>query len=480
MATIHVATTGGADSALDEATIRALQANLRGPLLQRGDSGYEAARRVWNGMIDKQPALIIRCAGAADVLQAVNFARAHHLLLALRGGGHNVNGSATCDGGLVIDLSLMKGIHIDPQKRVAQVQPGVTWGELDREAQTFGLAVPGGVISTTGIAGLTLGGGLGWLRRKHGLSCDNLLSVDIVTADGRFLTASETDHPDLFWGVRGGGGNFGVVTSFTYQLHPVGPEIMLCFVLYPAALARDALRFYREYAATAPDALSSFAVLGTVLENPALPPTTYGARYLLFAACYAGPVETGARVIQPLRALGTPLADLSAPVPFVAMQSLLDADYPAGKLHYYWKSCYLDELSDAAIDSLVELAAACPSPRSTLDVWQLGGAFSRVDAGATAFGRRDAPYLLAIEANWERPQDSERNIAWTQQAYARMQPFSTGNSYLNLHVLGDEPLRASAGSNQERLVAVKTQYDPTNLFRLNQNIQPAGASRSPA
>lgn len=475
MATMHVTTTGGADSALDETTIRALQANLRGPLFQRGDPGYETARSVWNGMIDKQPALIARCAGVADVIQAVNFARAHHLLLAVRGGGHNVNGSATCDGGLVIDLSLMKGIHVDPQARTARAQPGVTWGELDREAQLFGLAAPGGVISTTGIAGLTLGGGLGWLRRKHGLSCDNLRSVDVVTADGRLLTASETDNADLFWAVRGGGGNFGVVTSFEYQLHPVGPEVMWCFVFYPAAIAKDALRFYREYAATAPDELSSFAVFGTVLENPALPPATYGAPYLLFVACYAGPVEAGARVIQPLRRFSTPLADLSAPMPYPTVQSFLDADYPAGKLRYYWKSRYLDELSDAAIDVLAELAAARPSPRSTLDIWQLGGAFSRIDTGATAFGRRDAPFLLGIEANWERAQEDEQNVAWTRQVYARVEPFSSGGSYLNLHVLGDAQERAGYSPNHERLVAVKTRYDPTNLFRLNQNIQPAMA-----
>lgn len=462
----------GAETSVPQETIQNFKATLRGTLIQRGYAGYDEARKIWNGMIDKHPALIVRCAGTADVIAAVNFARTHHLLLAVRGGGHNVNGNAICDGGLVIDLSPMKGIQINMQARIARAQAGVTWGDLDHETQMFGLAVPGGVVSTTGIAGLTLGGGLGWLRRKHGLSCDNLLSVDIVTADGHLLKASATEYADLFWGIHGGGGNFGVVTSFEYQLHSVGPEVMFCATFLPAALTKDALRFYREYALTAPDELSSFAISGTIPASHAFPAPIHGEPFILFAACYAGPVEEGERIVRPLREFGTPLVDLSGPTPYRAVQTFFDEDFPYGKLQYYWKSLYLRELSDAAIAAIEALAAARPSPRSTLDIWHLGGAFSRVKTEDSAFGRRDAPYLLGIEANWEDPRETEQNIAWARNAYERMKAFSTGSSYLNLNITGDDSVRAAHGDTYERLVALKNRYDPTNLFRLNQNIKP--------
>ncbi len=474
MSSLHMTTSTGAEIVLQEAAIQNLKTTLRGTLLQRGDPGYDEARSVWNGMIDKHPALIIRCAGAADVIAAVNFARSNHLLVAVHGGGHNVNGNATCDGGLVIDLSQMKEVQVDAQARIVRAQAGATWGDLDRETQAFGLAVPGGVVSTTGIAGLTLGGGLGWLRRKHGASCDNLLSVDIVTANGQLLKASETENADLFWGVRGGGGNFGVVTTFEYRLHPVGPEIMFCGTFYPAALTQDALRFYRAYVKTAPDELSSFAISGTIPAYDVFPEHIHGAPFMLFAACYAGPIEEGARIVQPLRAFSSPLIDLSGPMPYLTLQTFFDEDYPYGTLQYYWKSLYLRELSDAAIREIEGIAAECPSPHSTLDIWQLGGAFSRVGAEESAFGRRDAPFLLGIEANWDDPRESQQNIVWTRQAYERMLPFSTGSSYLNLNILSEDAVQAAHSGNYDRLVALKNKYDPTNLFRLNQNIKPAG------
>jgi FAD/FMN-containing dehydrogenase len=474
MSTLQMTTSTGAETALPEAALHDLKATVRGAVIRRDEADYEEARGVWNGMIDKHPALIIRCVGRDDVLAAVNFARIHHLLVAVRGGGHNVNGNATCDGGLVIDLSPMKAIQVDQEAYRVRAQAGVTWGELDRQTQAFGLAVPGGVVSTTGIAGLTLGGGLGWLRRKHGLSCDNLVLVEVVTAEGQCLKASATEHADLFWGIRGGGGNFGIITSFEYRLHPVGPEVMFCAVFYPAALTKEALRFYRGYTQTAPDELSSFAVSGTIPTHEAFPRQVHGAPFILFAACYAGPIEEGARVVQPLREWSTPLVDLSGPTSYLTVQSFFDADYPRGALQYYWKSLFLSELHEVAIDEIERSVAARPSSRSTLDIWHLGGALSRASASESAIGKRDAPYLLAIEANWEDPKEAERNIAWTRQAYEGIVPYSTGHSYLNLNVLGEGSVRAAFRDNHERLVALKKKYDPNNLFHLNQNIPPAG------
>ena len=453
-------------------TLEAFRCQLHGELLTPVSAGYDEARAVWNGMINRHPALIVRCAHVDDVIHAVNFAREQRLLTAVRGGGHNVTGNAVCDGGLVIDLSPMKDIHVDPAARTARAGGGVTWGELDRQTQVHGLATPGGVVSTTGIAGLTLGGGLGWLRRKYGLSCDNLLSVELVTADGRLLTASATENPELFWAVRGGGGNFGVVTSFEYRLHPVGSELMFCFVLYPAAIAREVLRAYRAFAASAPDEISSFAILGTVPAAPDFPEAIHGEPYLLLAACHAGSVDEGQRALQPLRELGTPLVDLSGPTAYTEIQSVLDGDYPAGELNYYWKSLYLRDLDDAAIDRLMELAAARPSPLSTVDIWQLGGAMGRVAPGDTAVGGREAPFLLGVEANWEDPGENAANIAWTRRVCAEMVGFSSGESYLNFQEPGDEFVRSAHRAHYQRLAELKKRHDPDNLFRLNPNIQP--------
>ena len=343
MTQIQLTTGDGAIVSLDEPTVQMFASSLRGRLISAVDPEYDAVRAVWNGMIDRRPALIARCTGTADVVKAVDFARTHSLLVAVRGGGHNVAGSAVCDGGLVIDLSPMKEIQIDPARCSVRAQAGLTWGEVDRATQEYGLATPGGLISETGIAGLTLGGGTGWLRNKYGLSCDNLISVEMVTADGQLRTVDAHENADLFWAVQGGGGNFGVVTWFEYRLHPVGPEVALCFVLYPIAKAWEALRFFDRYAAVAPDEVSVISVIGTVPHTDAFPMAIQGERFVLFGGLYAGPVDEGLRILQPLREWSTPLIDFSDVMQYVAAQTLWDADYPAGKRRYYWRSIYVSE-----------------------------------------------------------------------------------------------------------------------------------------
>jgi FAD/FMN-containing dehydrogenase len=470
---------GAVVGAVDQDAVQGFTAGLRGEAVRPGDAAYEDARRVWNEMIDRHPGLIVRCSGAADVIDAVNFAREHDLRLAVRGGGHNVAGTAVCDGGLVIDLSGMRGVRVDPAARTARAEGGATWGDLDRETQVFGLAAPGGVVSTTGIAGLTLGGGLGWLRRLHGLSCDNLVSVDIVTADGQLRTASESENAGLFWAIRGGGGNFGVVTSFEFRLHPVGPIVTLGAVVYAAEPAEDAVRVlqgWRAFAAEAPDEISAEALLWTVPAGHDFPPEAVGRRAVVVAAVSTAPLEEAERSLQPLRELGTPLADLSGPIPYAVLQTAFDGLFEKGQLQCYWKSLYLDGLGDDVIAMLVERGVDRPSPNTLVAIWQLGGAMSRVPADANAFGRRDAPFLLSIDSTWADPADDDRNIAWTRSLWSDMHRFSGGGVYLNFPGLGEERedlVRAAYGDNYARLVALKTEYDPTNLFRLNQNIVPA-------
>jgi FAD/FMN-containing dehydrogenase len=477
MADLRVITLTGADAALGDSVVERFGNGLRGELLRPDDAGYEKTRKVWNGLIDKRPALIVRCAGVGDVVDSVNFARENDLLLAVRGGGHNVAGNAVCDGGLVIDLSQMRGIRVDPERRLVRAESGATLGDLDRETQVFGLATPLGAVSKTGIAGLTLGGGLGWLRRKHGLSSDNLVSVDVVTADGAFLTASETENTDLFWGIRGGGGNFGVVTSFEYRLHPVGPEVMFCFVIYPGDKAKEVLSFCEQYVAEAPDEVSPIAVLGRVPPVEIFPERWHGEPMVALLAMYAGEAKEGGRVLKPLRDFGGAIADISARMPYRQAQSVLDEDYPDG-WRYYWKSQNLSGLSDEVNERLMNHAAAAPSPYSTVDVWFQGGAMARIGAEESAFGDRSAPILLGVEANWEDPQDDEAdqaNVAWVRECVSDLQRFSSGGAYLNFpgfYEEGDRMMREAFGENHKRLVALKDKYDPTNLFRLNQNIKP--------
>jgi FAD/FMN-containing dehydrogenase len=457
----------------DEETIKTFAASLRGPVLRPGDREYDAARAIQNGLIDRRPGLIVRCTGTADVIAAVNFAREHNLLLAVRGGGHNVAGNAVCDDGLVIDLSAMRAVHVDPRTRTVRVQGGATWGDVDRETQVFGLAVPGGVVASTGVAGLTLHGGMGHLRRKHGLSLDNLLAVDIVTADGQLRRASAEEHADLFWAVRGAGSNFGVVTSFEFRAHPLGPTVMLSAAMYALEDAPRVVPAWRDFMASAPEEVSALVVFWSVPAG--FPPELQGRPVAIVAAVYAGPADEGERVLQPLRELATPLIDLSGQMPYTAIQSAFDPFFPKGLL-MYWKSLYVDELSDDLIRELCQLAAERPSSHSPIDIWHHGGAMRRVDAGATAFGGRDAPFMLSFDSTWMDPAESDRNITWTRQAWAAMHRFSSGGLYLNFPGFGEEKedlLRAAYGPNYERLRLLKAQYDPTNLFHMNLNIPPA-------
>lgn len=458
---------------IDEEIIRKFKDSLRGELIQPSDANYDEARKVWNGMIDKHPALIARCAGVVDIINAVNFARANKLLVAVRGGGHNVAGNAVCDDGIVIDLSRMKSIRIDPVRNTCRVEPGLTWGEFDRETQAFGLALPGGIQSTTGIAGFTVGGGFGYLSRKYGLTIDNLLSADVVTADGKLLIASETENPDLFWGIRGGGGNFGIVTSFEFKLHLVGPVILGGMLLHPLEKAREVLRFCREYVAKAPEDLSIFFGFITAPKAPHLPEQIQGKPALAVIVSYVGAIEEGERIIQPLRKFGSPAIDMVEPKPYIALQSMLDAANPPGWQNY-WKSEYLKGFSDEAIDILIEYASKRPSPMSKIIIGQLLGAVNRFSNNETPYNHRDAPFIINIVSMWSDTTKNEENIKWAKALWNAVQPFATGGVYVNfLMTEGTDRIMAAYGKeNYERLVMLKNRYDPANFFSLNQNIKP--------
>ena len=451
------------------------RARLHGDLIRPGDAAYDDARAVWNGMIDKRPGLIARCVGTADVITAVDFARENDLRVAVRGGGHNVAGTAVCDDGLVIDLSEMTGVWVDPEERVAWVQAGATWADVDHETQAFGLATPGGVVSDTGVAGLTLGGGIGHLRCTYGLTCDNLRSVDLVTADGEFLTASADENPELFWGLRGGGGNFGIVTGFEFDLHPVGPEVATCFVIYPGDRLTACLRAYREYLSSAPEEVSTLSSAGVMYDEDLFSADELDALKIGFLGCYAGSPDEGEEALAPLRNLAEPIADFSGTMPYTEFQQILDEDYPDG-MRYYWKSLYLDGLSESAIDRITYWADCAPSPLSTVDVWQLGGAIADVGIEESAFAGRHAPVLLGVEANWSDPSNDEANIEWVRDCLDDMRQFSDGSVYLNFPGFledNDRTMETTFGTAYERLVALKDEYDPTNFFSLNQNIAPA-------
>ncbi len=453
---------------LKPAAIQDFKQNLRGELLLPSDVGYGEARKVWNGMIDKRPALIARCAGVADVKNCVNFAQANDLLLAVRGGGHNVAGNAVCDDGLVLDLSHMKSVRVDLARRRARAEPGVTWREFDRETQAFGLATTGGQISTTGIAGLTLGGGWGYLARQYGLTCDNLLSVDLLTPNGQFVTASVAENPDLFWGLRGGGGNFGVVTSFEYQLHPVG-QVLGGIVAYPFGKAKEALKLFRDFTSSAPDEMASGIVLITLPDGTAVAG---------IVVCYTGPLAEGERLLKPLRVFGPPLMDQIGPIPYTAAQQLIDAFYPFG-LQSYWKSSFLKEVSNDVIDIMAAYCAKRPSPMCHgLIEHQLGGAVRRADREATAFAHRDVEYSFMALGVCADPAEGVKCARWAREFWEVMQPCSTGGVYVNYLGReadeGPERIKAAYGSDKyARLVALKNRYDPGNLFRLNQNIKPS-------
>lgn len=451
-------------TALDESGIQNLGARLRGVVLRPGDAGFDAARKVWNAMIDRRPALIARCVGAADVIAAVSFAREHELLVSIRGGGHSVAGNAVCEDGLMIDLSPMKSIRVDPVAKTVRAEPGVLWGELDRETQAFGLATVGGVVPTTGIAGLTLGGGLGWLTGKLGLTVDNLLSADVVTADGALLRTSATENADLFWALRGAGHNFGVVTSFEYRLHPVGPMVLGGMVLHPFTRAADVLRFYREFSAAEPDELTTYAGMLTAPD---------GNLVAALAVCYAGPLDKGERTLAPLRAFGPPIADMIRPMRYTEVQGMFAPAFPYGRLNY-WKSGLMHEIGNEAIETIADHAARMASPFSAVVFQECRGANLRVGRAETAYYHRDAPYDFLILANWADPDGSHRNVIWAGEFFQAMESHLARAAYVN--DLGDEQeerVRTAYGGNYGRLVALKTRYDPTNFWRMNQNIKPA-------
>jgi FAD/FMN-containing dehydrogenase len=451
-----------------------LRAELRGELISPADAGYESARSVWNGAIDRRPACVARCTGVADVAAAVRFARGRGLEIAVRGGGHNVAGTAVCDGGVVIDLSPMKAVWVDPAARVARVQGGALWGDVDRETQLHGLATTGGIVSHTGVAGLTLGGGIGWLMRKHGLTVDNLLAADVVTAEGDVLRASADEHPDLFWALRGGGGNFGVVTSFDFRLHPLGPEVLAGPVLWDAADAGEVLRFYRDFVHDGPDELGTVLRFGTAPPLPDIPASLHWRPVLIVASCYAGPVQEAERVLRPLRAFGAPLLDLVGPTPYVGHQSGIDSTVPHG-WRYYWKSTYLPELGDDLVDVIAEHAFAASSPRSYVAVFHLGGAVGRVSEDDTAFGNRQASHAITLDAVWQPGEDhGDHDTAWTRRFFAALDRFRDG-VYVNFLGADEGPDRvreAYGDALYDRLAGVKATYDPDNVFHSNQNIRP--------
>ena len=470
-----IRSTAGVDLPVSDAAISSLRADLRGQVLLPGADGYDSAREIWNAMIDRRPGLIVRCAGAADVVRGLRFVQEHRLLLAVRGGGHNIAGNAVCDGGVVLDLSPMKAVRIDPTRRIAHVEAGCTLGDLDHDAQVFGLATPLGINSTTGVAGLTLGGGFGWLTRKHGLTVDNLLSADVVTADGQLVTADGMHHADLFWALRGGGGNFGIVTSFEFQLHPVGPTVLSGLLVHPFADAERVLRFYREFAARTPDEVVPWIVMRKAPPLPFLPPQVHGKEVVVMAVFYAGDLGEGEKALAPLRQFGSPIADAVGPHPYVGWQKAFDPLLTPG-VRNYWKSHNFLTLDDGLIRTLVDYAGRLPSPHCEVFLGQLGGASRRVPVNAMAYAQREVEFVMNVHGRWEDAADDQQCIAWSRALVADTAKFATGGVYINFMTADEgDRVHAAYGANYERLAALKAKYDPSNVFRLNHNIQPVVA-----
>src|SRR4051794_38179395 len=458
---------------LGEATLAEFLQGLSGPLIRPDDAGYDEARAIWNAAHDRRPALIVRCAGVADVMRAVDFARSENLSVSVRGGGHSIPGFSTNDGGMVIDLSAMQAVRVDPERRTAVAQGGATWASFDHETQAFGLAVTGGLVSTTGIAGFTLGGGIGWLMRKVGLACDNLIGADVVTADGRLVHTSEEETPELLWGLRGGGGNFGIATSLEYRLHPIGPMVLAGLIFFEADRAEEILRFYRDWVRGLPDDTTTLVNMTTAPPAPFLPEEVHGKRIVAVAGVHAGEPEEGGAVMQPLKDLGDPIADLIDVMPYEAMQSVLDGLWERGAYNYF-SSSYVDEMDDAAVAAAVERHRATPGPSSEIHLQHFGGAVARVGDDESAFGNRSAQYVLNVIARTPGPEGFEESVAWARGTTDALAPVSRDAAYSNFMGDADDArLRASYGdAKYERLVALKRRYDPTNLFRLNQNIAP--------
>jgi FAD/FMN-containing dehydrogenase len=457
---------------LQEAQIDEFQAHFRGEVLVPGDASYDEVRQIWNAMIDRRPALIARCGSPADVVQAVKFARTHDLLVSIRGGGHNIAGNAVCDDGLMIDLSPMKGVQVDPQARRAMVEPGCTLADFDAAAQAHGLATPVGINSTTGVAGLTLGGGFGWLSRKYGMTIDNLLSAEVVTADGKQVHASETENSDLFWGLRGGGGNFGVVTRFDFRLHPVGPDLLTGLIVFPFDQAKSVLTKFARFTETMPDDLNVWMVTRKAPPLPFLPEAVHGKEIVVLAVCYAGDPAEGAKLIAPLRGFGTAHGEHIGVQPYTAWQQAFDPLLTPGARNY-WKSHNFATLGEGAIDTIIEYAGKLPSPQCEIFVGTIGGQTARVAPEAMAYSSRDARYVMNVHGRWESAADDERGIAWAREFFAKAQPFASRGAYINFLTEEESDRIAFAyGATYQRLVELKKKYDPTNLFRMNQNIKP--------
>jgi FAD/FMN-containing dehydrogenase len=473
MTGIRLASLQGGATPLGSDILDALRQTLRGTVCLPQEAGYDEARTIWNAMIDRHPGAVVRCKGAADIMHAVRFARENGVLVAVRAGGHNIAGNAVCEGGLLIDLSLMRGVRIDPISGTARVEPGATLADFDKEAQAFGLATPLGINSTTGVAGLALGGGFGWLSRKFGLTVDNLISADVVTAEGRIIQASATENSDLFWALRGGGGNFGVVSSFEFRLHPVGPMVLSGLIVHPFARARELLAGYRQVAAKAPDELTQWVVLRKAPPLPFLPAEVHGKEILVFAVCHVGEERDGNRALEPLRALGTPIADVVGMQPFTAWQGAFDPLLTPGAYNY-WKSHNFVDLGDGLLDVLVSQVGRLPTDECEIFIGQLGGATSRVAPDATAYPHRNANFAINVHTRWRDPADQRRSIDWARKLFAEAAPYATGGVYVNF-MPEDEIDRISGayGTNYPRLAALKAKYDPGNLFRLNQNVAPS-------
>ncbi|MDQ5861736.1 MAG: FAD-binding oxidoreductase [Actinomycetota bacterium] len=460
------------DTVIDGGAVDELQASFRGELVRPDDAGYDEHRKVWNGSIDRRPGLIARCTGVADIRAAIRLARSQDLLVAVRGGGHSFPGLSVCDGGMLIDLGPMKGIRMDPEARTVRVQAGVLLGELDRETQEFGLAVPSGIVTHTGVSGLTLGGGIGWVMRKHGLTIDQLLSVDVITADGEQVRASEDHNADLFWGVRGGGGNFGIVTDFEFRLNPVGPYVVAGPVFWPMEDAPEVLRFYRDWIADCPDELMTIAVQRRAPALPIVPPDLVGKLVVGVVACYTGPVEEGERILRPLKEFGSPVLDLCQPKPFLEHQKMFDPSFPHGWF-YYVRSCDVGALDDDVIDIVVEHGRRITSPITSIALWQMGGAVGRIDDGATAFNGRQAGFTFNINGNSKTADGFDAERQWARDYWSALAPHHT-SVYVNfLMEEGEERVRQAYGADKyDRLKTLKRKYDPTNFFTLNQNIKP--------
>jgi len=477
MAAIVVKTIDGKSVSLSNEALDALRGGLRGALCLPGDAGYDEARTIWNAMIDKRPAAVVRAAGASDVMQAVRLAAQHGLLLSVRGGGHNIAGNAVCDGGLMLDLSRMGSVRVDLEARTARVEPGARLSDLDKETQAFGLATPVGINSTTGVAGLTLGGGFGWLSRKHGLTVDNLLSADVVTAAVDLVRASDKQHQDLFWAIRGGGGNFGVVTSFEFRLHPVGPQVIAGLIVHPFSAAKEVLREYRRLVAQAPDELCCWAVMRKAPPLPFLPPEVHGTEVLVLAHCHAGDLASGEKAAAPFRAIGKPIADVVSPHPFAGWQTAFDPLLTPGERNY-WKSHDFIEITDGLIDVLLSAVRRLPSPQCEIFIGNLGGAINRIPVEATAYPHRNVEFVMNVHTRWSKPAEDAACVGWARTLYDATAPFATGGVYVNF-MPDDEAQRVRSGAygpNYDRLAKVKARYDPRNLFRMNQNVAPAATT----